>query len=295
MNKLRNFIHTYGNAYFFIGFWLILFVFFTLIPILMAVVISFTNFDGANAPTFIGAANYQKLLTEDPLFWKTMGNTFIAGIGAVISIILALLIAMALNTSIKGVRVYRTIFYAPSICSVIAVSLLWQWMLNDEMGIINLFLKAVGISPIPWLTNETYAMVAMIINGVWGGMGFNMVLYMAALKNIPQQYYEAAELDGAGAWSKFRHITLPGVSPTTFYITVTALIAAIQDFARFQNITGGGPKHATTTIVFYIWQNAFRYNGMMGYAAALSWVLALIILGITIVNFTTSKRWVHYE
>lgn len=269
---------------------------FTIAPMVYSLFISFTKFDGANAPEFIGLANYRRLLFEDPIFWKTVVNTLYASVSILLVLVFSLLLALAMNADIRGLRVYRTIFYIPSICSTIAISLVWKWMLDSNFGLINQMLKLIGINGPAWLTEEVWAMPAMILNGVWGGLGFNMLLYLAALKNIPRAYYEAAMIDGANAWQRFRRITLPGVSPITFYILVTSFISAMQDFSRFMVLTNGGPgEHTTTTVVFYIWQRAFRYLGTMGYASAMSWVLGAIVCVVTVINFKTSNRWVNYD
>lgn len=169
-------------------------------------------------------------------------------------------------------------------------------MLDSNFGLINQFLSLLGIIGPEWLTDEAWAMPAMILNGVWGGLGFNMLLYLAALKNIPRAHYEAAMIDGANVFQRFRYVTFPGVSPITFYIIVTSFIGAMQDFSRFMVLTNGGPgEYTTTTVVFYIWQRAFRYIGTMGYASAMSWMLGMLICAVTIVNFKMSDRWVNYE
>jgi multiple sugar transport system permease protein len=168
-------------------------------------------------------------------------------------------------------------------------------MFNSDFGILNEFLKGIGIMGPAWLADELWAMPAMIINGIWGALGFNMLLYLAALKAIPDNHYKAAMIDGANAWHRFRYITLPGVSPTTFFILVTSIIGAMQDFSRFMILTGGGPgEYTTTTIMYYIWLNAFRYSNM-GYAAAMSWMLGVMICIITVINFKYADRWVHYN
>lgn len=269
---------------------------FMVVPLLYSLYISFTKFDGANAPVFVGAGNYIKILGDDPYFWKVLGNTFYAATSIFLSMLLSLLLALALNNITKGIRVFRTIFYIPSICSVIAMSLVWKWMFNADFGLLNGFLGMFGIDGPGWISSKTWAMPSMIINAVWGSLGFNILMFLAAIKNVPKTYYEAAEIDGAGGWKKFIRITFPSISPVTFFILVTSIISALQDFVRFMVLTEGGPgEHTTTTIVYYIWLNAFRYHGSMGYAAAMSWILGIVIMVMTVINFKAQNRWVHYE
>ncbi len=280
-------------AYLFIAAPIIGFMIFGFIPISYSVYISFTSFDGFNTPELNGLENYRKLL-QDPLIWKTTVNTFYAALGIPIGIAVSLAIALALNQKIAGINFFRTAFFLPTISSVVALTLLWKWVFNSDFGILNQLLGYVGIQGPSWLNEENWAMPAMIIQGVWGGLGFNMVLYLAALQGVPTSLYEAAEIDGANKWKKFRYITLAGISPTTFFIVITSIIGALQDFVRFRIMTGGGPNFSTMTTVYYLFENAFRYMNM-GFASAMAWVLGIVIMIITLFNFFMSKRWVHYE
>ncbi|AEI43852.1 carbohydrate ABC transporter permease [Paenibacillus mucilaginosus] len=267
---------------------------FLLYPLLTSLYYSFTIFDFSSPPQFVGTENYKRALFEDPLVWKTLWNTFYAALGVPIGMAVSLLIAILLNQNLKGKNLFRMLFFLPTICSIVAMTLIWQWIFNSDYGLLNYFLSLVGIEGPAWLTDETWAMPAMIFQGVWGGLGISIIMYLAALSNVPTSLYEAATMDGAGGWKKFVHITVPGISPITFFILVTSLIAALQDFPRFVLMTGGGPNFSTTTIVYYLYTTAFEYNEM-GYASAISWFIGIIIMVIILLNFLLSKRWVHYN
>lgn len=281
-------------AYTFISAPILGFLLFAFIPLSFSVYVSFTQYGGYQTPVFQGAENYSRLFTNDPLFWKTLFNTFYSALGIPIGMIFALGIAMSLNQKIRGIHFFRTVFFLPTISSVVALTLLWKWMFNSDYGLLNYLLDLIGIQGPAWLSSERWAMPAMIIQGVWSGLGFNMVLYLAALQGVPKSLYESAEMDGANGWQRFLRITIPCISPTTLFILITSIIGAMQDFPRFQIMTEGGPNYSTTTIVYYLFQNAFRYMEM-GYASAMAWVLGILIMMITLLNFWMSKRWVHYE
>lgn len=283
--------HLWG--YLFIAPPILGFVLFALIPMLFSVYISFTKFDLYNPAQFTGLDNYKRLLFEDELFWKTIFNTLYAAVGIPLGMIVALLIAVGLNQKVKGLSFFRTAFFLPTVCSVVALTLLWRWIFNSDFGLLNIFLDSIGINGPAWLSDEQWAMPAMIIQGVWGGLGMNMILYLAALQSVNPALYEAADIDGASAWQRFRNITIPSISPTTFFILITSTITALQDFQRFMIMTEGGPNYSTTTVVYYLFLNAFRYMEM-GYASAMAWVLGILILIITIINFKFGKKWVHY-
>ncbi|GMX66809.1 sugar ABC transporter permease [Paenibacillus elgii] len=283
----------YLLAYAFISTPILGFLTFWFIPLAFSGYVSFTNYSGYQAPVPNGVANYVRL-ANDPLFWKTLFNTFYAALSVPIGMVLALVIAMALNQKIRGISFFRTAFFLPTVSSVVALTLLWKWIFNADYGLLNYLLSLIGIQGPAWLSSEQWAMPAMIIQGSWSGLGLNMVLYLAALQNVPKSFYEAADIDGAGGWQKFTRITIPCISPTTLYILITSMISSIQDFPRFQVMTEGGPNYSTTTIVYYLYQNAFDYLDM-GYASAMAWILGLLLMAITLLNFWISRRWVHYE
>ncbi len=290
----RKFNKEYLWGYSFVAAPILGFMLFAFIPIGYSVYVSFTKYDAFNPPTFNGADNYARLLLEDPLFWKSLVNTLYAAIGIPIGMAAALAIAIALNQRIVGIKFFRMVFFLPTICSVVALTLLWKWIFNADYGLLNYLLGLINVSGPAWLNDVRWAMPSMIIQGVWAGLGFHMILYLAALQGVPTTLYEAAEIDGAGSWKKFRYVTIPGISPTTLFILITAVIAALQDFVRFMIMTEGGPEYSTMTIVYYLFQNAFRYMDM-GYASAMAWILGILIMIITLINFWLSRRWVHYE
>jgi multiple sugar transport system permease protein len=267
---------------------------FLLYPLVNSLYMSFTSFDFSSPPQFTGVDNYKRALTDDPLVWKTLVNTFYAAIGVPIGMAVSLLVAILLNRNLRGRNFFRMLFFLPTICSIVAMALIWQWIFNADYGLLNYLLSTIGISGPAWLTDQAWAMPAIIFQGIWGGLGINIILYLAALGNVPNSLYEAATMDGANGWKKFIHITVPGISPVTFFIFVTSLIGALQDFPRFALLTGGGPDYSTTTIVYYLYTTAFEYNEM-GYASAIAWFIGVIIMFITLLNFLFSKRWVHYN
>ncbi|MGJ9382263.1 carbohydrate ABC transporter permease [Salipaludibacillus sp. CF4.18] len=293
LNKKKKWNKEYTWGYLFIAPPLIGFVLFAFLPILYSVYVSFTNYDLYNDPVWIGADNYTRLFFEDALFRKTILNTFYAAVGIPLGMIVSLGIAMALNQKIRGISIFRTAFFLPAVSSVVAVTLLFRWIFNADFGLLNIGLGFIGIDGPNWLTSETWAMPALIIQGIWGGLGINMILYLAALQGVNRALYEAADIDGGNGWQKFRYITIPSISPTTFFILITSTIGALQDFQRFMIMTEGGPNYSTITVVYYIYNNAFSYMEM-GYASAMAWLLGIIILIITLINFKVAQKWVHY-
>lgn len=276
------------------------FLIFGLIPMILAIFMSFMKIRGYSFEdsSFIGFANYVEIL-KDATFYKALGNTFYAALSMPISLVLSLVIATLLNRKTWGTKLFRTVFFLPYVCSVVAVTTMWKWMFNTDFGIINDVIKALGGQPVPWITSSEWFMPSMIIMGVWSGTGFGIILYSAALGNVSKSYYEAAEIDGANRWQQFISVTVPAISPTTFYLLIMGLIGALQDFARFQVMGGdtGGPNEAGLTVVFYLWRMGFKnvITQGMGMASAVSLLVAIIIIAITVLNFKISKLWVHYD
>lgn len=267
---------------------------FTYGPVLAAFGLSFTKGDYISTPRWIGLDNYIRLLNED-LFWKSVRNTLYYVVGVVpAGMILSLLLALAMNQKLRGIVAFRTVFFLPTITSSVAISLMWLWIYNPEFGVLNFLLKQIGLRGPAWLSSPTWAMPAVIIMAVWRGLGYNMLIYLAGLQGIPEVYYEAAEIDGAGRLAKFWHITVPLLSPTTFLLLILGMIGAFQVFEYTYVMTGGGPVYSTLTLVLHIYNNAFR-NFEMGYASALAYVLFFILLGLTFVQFRMQRHWVHYE
>lgn len=266
---------------------------FVLAPAVATLFISFTEWQMGSAPSWIGIENYRKEFNE-PLFWQALRNTAYYTVGIIpLNMAVSLLLALALNAPIRYRVFYRTVFFMPVVTSVVAVALVWTWLYNPDFGVINLLLAKIGIQGPGWLTSQKWAMPSVIIMSVWHGMGYNMVIFLAGLQGIPVHLYEAAKIDGANWWSEFRHITLPMLSPTTFFILIISVIGSFQVFGQVYMMTRGGPANATHVLVLRIFNLAFRFFHM-GQAAALAWVLFVIIMAVTLVQFRYS-RWVHYE
>jgi multiple sugar transport system permease protein len=273
--------------------WIIGFILFTGGPILFAVVVSFCDYDILNPARFIGLANYEWMFTRDALFWKSIGNTAFMVIGIPLGMALSLAMAMLLNVEVRGVALWRTFFYLPSIVPAVASSILWIWILNPNVGLLNSIFAAFGIHGPNWLQDEHISKPALILMGLWSSGG-GMIIWLAGLKGISRSYYEAAMLDGASAWQCFRHITFPLLSPYIFFNLIMGLIATLQIFTQAFIITGGGPVDSTLFYAYHLFNNAFRFL-QTGYASALGWFLFLAVFGLTLLQLKLSKRWVHYE
>ncbi|MGI6131750.1 MAG: carbohydrate ABC transporter permease, partial [Bacillota bacterium] len=206
----------------------------------------------------------------------------------------SLALAALLNRGFAGVGVYKVLFFLPVLTSWVAGSLIWRWILNHKYGLVNVLLGHIGIAGPAWLDDKYWAMPGIVLASVWKDAGFFALIFLGALKGINYEYYEAAEIDGASPWKKFRHITLPLVSPTTFFVTITSIINSFQVFAQVQIMTYGGPAGATQVIMERIYKYAFQFF-KMGYASALSWVLFVIVLIITVIQWRLQKRWVFYD
>jgi multiple sugar transport system permease protein len=270
-------------------------IIFTTGPILAALYFSFTNWNLLSTPKWRGLDNYIDLFTNDPLFWITLKNTAYYVLGTVpVGACLALLLAMALNQKIRGLALFRTIFFVPVVSSVVAISVLWVWLYQADFGLINQFLRLFGVTGIRWLSSPTWAMPAIIIMSIWHGLGYNIVIFIAGLQGIPHDYYEAARIDGANSLQQFRYITIPLISPVTFFVIILSLIGSFQVFEQAYVMTQGGPVNATKTIVYYLYQNGFMYFHM-GYASALAYILFVVIVIITLFQFSLQRHWVHYE
>ena len=273
----------------FIGFCL-----FSAFPIVFAFVASLSNWTGTNSifNNFIGLKNYAELLT-DARFWKTMGTTVIYMIGIPIGMVLGLLIATAMNRKIPGVKILRTMYYVPVISSLVAVAILWAWVFNYDYGLFNIIVKALsGLKGPNWLGDEFWVKVAMIIFMTWKGLGTSIILYLSGLQNIPRDYYEAATIDGATGWQAFRNITIPLVSPVTFYLLITGIIGGFQVFVEVSvMVANGGTNYSAATVVYYLWDKAFK-SQQMGYGSAMAFILAIIIFIVTAINFYGQDKWV---
>ena len=260
-------------------------VFLTMIltPIIWTVYLSFNDYDLKNT-VWVGVQNYVNIF-RDSIFLASIGHTvYFTALTLVPTIVLSLLLAVALNKKIRGQGVFRTLFYLPHILSMVAVSLSWGYLYNAQAGIINRVLKLAGLAPVGWLTDPNVAMISVAIMSVWGSLGYNSLLFLAGLQNIPGYLYEAAEIDGATKVQQFFRITIPQLRPTTFYIFIMCCIHSFEVFGQVFILTGGGPSDATTTIAHQVYRNGFEYY-KMGYASAEAVVLLLIILTITVINY----------
>jgi multiple sugar transport system permease protein len=273
--------------------WILGFILFTGGPILFSIGISFCVYDILNPARFIGFANYHWMFTRDVLFWKSIWNTAFMIIGIPLGMALSLGLAMLLNVDVKGVALWRTLFYLPSIVPMVASSLLWIWILNPNVGLINDLLASVGIHGPNWLQDEHTSKPALILMGLWSAGG-GMIIWLAGLKGINASYYEAAALDGASAWQSFRHITLPLLTPYILFNLIIGLIGTLQIFTQAFIMTQGGPVDSTLFYAYHLFNNAFRFL-QMGYASALGWFLFIAVFALTLLQLRLSKRWVHYE
>jgi multiple sugar transport system permease protein len=284
------------NGLLFIAPWLVGLLVFTLYPILASFYYSFTEYDIVSPPKFVGLANYQALLTTDPLFYKGVRNTlFYAAVAIPLNISVAIGVALLLNMRVRGMAFYRTIFFLPSIVPDIASALLWAWILNPQFGLANGLLRRLGLPTIGWLTDPAWSKPSLAMIGLWG-FGASVVIFLAALQDIPQHLYEAAELDGANTPRKVWHVTLPMLTPTIFFNLVLGVIGSFQYFTTAYVLTNGegGPASSTLFYALLLYRNAFKYF-KMGYASAMAWLLFAFILVITLIIFKTSGRWVYYE
>ncbi len=268
---------------------------FQVYPTLFSLYASMTSWNLITPPRWVGFENYVDLFTTDRFFLKSMWNTIRYTLGVVLpSMAISLFFASLLNQNIRFKHGYRAIYFVPVVAPTVALALLWGWLYEPNFGIINAALGMVGIKGPSWLGTTTWALRSVIIMAIWAGIGFQIVIFLAGLQGISQEYYEAAAIDGANAWQKFSRITMPLLSPVTFFVLVTGIIGTFQDFALVYVLTGGGPAGATQLIVMYLYGLAFRLQ-RMGLASAVAYSVFLVIVGLTILNFVVSKRWVFYE
>ncbi len=285
------------------------FLVFTLLPVVGAMLLSFVVWDAIGPwreAHFAGLSNYSAMLgfhraasgamvPNDDRFWYYLYNTAFLLLGVPLGMAFSFLTALLLNRPLRGIILFRTIFFIPTVCSSVAVALLWKWIYHADYGLLNQVLRAGGMaSPPNWLGDPTWAKPALILMGLWTGVGgYNCILYLAGLQNIPGELYEVARLDGAGWWTRLRTITWPLLAPTTFFILITSIIGGFQGyFVGVHILTAGGPGGSTTTLLYYIYQTAYVYN-QMGYAAALAMILLVIVLAFTLVNWRYGRRSVE--
>ena len=263
-------------------------------PLGFSFYISLTRYDLFNEPVFVGFANFQRIFSpEGAEFWRSVGNAFIYSIGVLLSMILSLIIASIFRGKIHGKNFFKGLFFLPTICSAVAVTIMWKRMYDYNYGTINQILGLFGIEGIYWLSEE-YVVFAIMLMQLIFGFGTSMLLYISAINSIPKDYYEAADIDGANVFQKFFHITVPSVSPISFYIMVTGLIGSIQGFTTYQVMTNGSPSNTMMPVLLIYKYSGGDYGAFYGYASAMGIVLGGIIVILTIVEFVFSRKWVHY-
>jgi multiple sugar transport system permease protein len=285
----------------FVAPWLVGCVVFTLGPMVVSLGASFSSWTMLSAPSWVGFENYERMVHDDPLFSTALFNTaYYVLLSVPLGTVLALSLALLLNTRLRGMSIFRTIFFLPSITNVVAVSILWIWIFNPEFGLLNSALRMVGIMGPLWLQSEAWAKPALVVMSLWS-VGGSMIIFLASLQGVPAELYEAAALDGAGPIRRFFSIIMPMISPAVFFSLVSGLIGGFQVFTQAFVMTGtaqpgseGGPNNATLFVVLYLYKKAFQ-EFRMGYASAIAWVLFFLILLFTLVQKRLSRRWVYYE
>ncbi|MEZ4709177.1 MAG: sugar ABC transporter permease [Caldilineaceae bacterium] len=281
------------TGYLFISPFILGFLLWFLIPALTAVWLTFTDWNLIRPPRYVGLDNILQL-GRDALFWQSLKVTTIFTLASVpVGLVVSFLLALLMNTRVRGISVFRTVYYLPSIVPAVASAVLWAWIFNTDFGLANVVLTSVGLPKIQWLQDPDWALPALILMSLWG-LGATMVIYLAGLQGIPSVFYEAAEIDGAGRWAQLRHITIPLMSPVIFFNLIIGIIGTFQVFTAGFLITDGGPQNSTLFYVLYLYRNGFEFL-KMGYSAALAWVLFFIIMALTLFVFKYVGGMVHYE
>jgi multiple sugar transport system permease protein len=276
--------------------WALGFLFFIAVPMVWSLGLSFTDSDVLSTPKFVGLANFQRAFFEDDLFWTSLGRTFYYALLVVpLGVIASLLAALLLNQKLKGTNVYRTMYFLPHLTPTVAAALLWVWVLQPEFGLVNYLLDLIGIQGPAWFGSTEWAIPSLAMIALWNGIGGNrMMIFLAGLQGVPAELVDAAEVDGANSWQRFRHVTLPMISPTVFFNLILGVIGALQVFTTALIATRGGPANATWFYALHIYTNAFQYFSM-GYAAALAWIFFLVMFVFTAIQMGASRRWVYYH
>jgi multiple sugar transport system permease protein len=266
---------------------------FAIVPMVSSLVLTLFEWNLLRPPEFVGLANFERLL-GDAAFHAALVHTLQFVVGYLPLVMVGgLAIALGLHRATRGVALYRTAYFLPVVTSWVVVALMWRWLLNPSSGVVNWALGLAGIEGPGWWADPGWAMPSIILASAWKDLGFVMVIFLAGLQSIPQDYYDAASIDGAGRWARFRHITLPLLSPATFFVVVISLINSFQVFDQVWVMTGGGPAGSSGVVVTEVVRNAFSYS-QLGYASAMSWVLFVVILAMTLVQLRLQRRWVTY-
>lgn len=274
--------------------WVIGFLLFTLGPMIASLYFSVTNYSVLKPPSFVGLDNYRELLFEDARHGTALYNTiYYTAFQVPLSLLLALSVAILLNQGLPGENVFRTIYYLPSVVSGVAMAMLWLWLLDPNVGMVNEVLGWVGIRGPQWLHSPVWSKPGLILMSMWR-IGGSMVIFLAGLQGVPQELYDAAMADGATWWHKIRHVTLPLITPTIFFSLIMGIIGSFQVFTNSYIMTEGGPVNSTLFYVLYLYWNAFSFL-RMGYASAMAWILFVIMMVFTLAQFAAARRWVYYE
>jgi len=278
----------------FISPWIIGFLILTLYPIAISLFYSFNNFGLLSPPTWVGTQNYVELFTRDDKFFTSLYNTvFFFSLAMPASVVAAFFLALLLNNKLHGVTFFRSVFFLPTIVPTVASAAVWMWLLNPQWGLINAFLRLIGVHGPPWLSSPEWAKPSLVLVAIWT-IGSEVIIYLAALQEIPRDYYEAALVDGATLWHRTRFITLPLITPVILFHLINGTIWAFQYFTEAFVMTGGGPANATLFYALYLYRNAFT-NLKMGYASAQAWILFFVVMVATLIIMRSSKGWVYYE
>ena len=278
----------------FVSPWIVGLGVFLLYPILASLYYSFCDYAVFYKARFIGVANYIDI-AGDKVFWKSLVNTlFFAALSVPLGLLLALGLAMLLNSGVRGLTIYRTIFFLPALVPMVALAVLWLWIFNGEYGVLNTAISGLGLPSPGWLTDPAWSKPALVLLSMWG-VGYAMVIFLAGLQDVPVHLYEAADLDGATWWHKIRHVTLPMVSPVILFNGIMGIIGSLQYFAIPYIMTPNGqPARSAYFYAMYLYDNAFAYI-KMGYASAMAWILFLVIFALTLLSLRLASRYVHYE
>jgi len=286
------------SAYLFLLPSLAIFIVFTFFPTIYSFVMSLFKWNLPGKPVFIGFENFRYLFTdslEAPIFWKSILNTFYLALGVPINLFISLMIALLLNRKLPGVGIFRTAFFLPAITSITAISVVWMWLYNPaQYGLFNSILIKLGLPLQLWLRDPVLAMPCLIMMGIWSGMGYNIIIFLAGLQSIPGTLYEAAQIDGANKFNLFKNVTWPLLGPTLFYVLSVGMINSLKAFTEIDVMTQGGPLNATNTMAYYLYQNAFQYF-QMGKASAIAVILFIMLLILTWVQFRFIDQGVFYE